>query len=92
MSQDCGKTFITMRKTPFRTAGMRFPHLRKGYAVVRKRLFRIPEKALPRGGKSRMEQQKRLTCCMTRGYKNRPKLAYLRQNTRLPATTALSRS
>ena len=48
MSQDCGKTFITMRKTPFRTAGMRFPHLRKGYAVVRKRLFRIPEKALSR--------------------------------------------
>gem|GEM_PF-2059535 len=49
MSQDCGKTFITMRKTPFRTAGMRFPHIRKGYAVVRKRLFRIPEKALSRG-------------------------------------------
>ena len=47
MSQDCGKTFITMRKTPFRTAGMRFPHIRKGCVIVRKRLFRIPEKALP---------------------------------------------
>lgn len=49
MSQDCGKTFITMRKTPFRTAGMRFPHIRRGCVIVRKRLFRIPEKALPRG-------------------------------------------
>ena len=92
MSQDCGKTFINMRKTPFRTAGMRFPHIRKGYAVVRKRLFRIPEKALPRGGKNQMARQKGLTRCMTKGYKNSPKLAYLRQNTRLPATTALSRS
>ncbi len=49
MSQDCGKTAINMRKTPFRTAGMRFPHIRKGYAVVRKKPFRIPEKALSRG-------------------------------------------
>ena len=92
MSQDCGKTFITMRKTPFRTAGMRFPHIRRGCVIVRKRLFRIPEKALSRGWKSHMARQKRLTDCMTRGYQNRPKLAYLRQNTRLPATTALSRS
>ena len=82
MSQDCGKTFITMRKTPFRTAGMRFPHIRKGCVIVRKRLFRIPEKALPRGWKSHMARQKRLTRCMTKGYKNSPKLAYLRQNTR----------
>gem|GEM_PF-2794069 len=81
-----------MRKTPFRTAGMRFPHIRKGYAVVRKRLFRIPEKALSRGWKSHMARQEGLTGCMTRGYQNRSKLAYLRQNTRLPATTALSRS
>ena len=92
MSPDCGKTAITMRKTPFRTAGMRFPHIRKGCVIVRKRLFRIPEKALPRGGKSQTTRQKRLTRCMTRGYRNRPKLAYLRQNTRMPATTALSRS
>ncbi|CCZ14289.1 unknown [Prevotella sp. CAG:487] len=49
MSQDCGKTFITMRKTPFRTAGMRFPHIKRGCVIVRKRLFRIPEKALSRG-------------------------------------------
>ena len=92
MSQGCWKTAINMRKTPFRTAGMRFPHIMKGCVIVRKRLFRIPEKALSRGWKSHMARQKRLTHCMTKGYKNSPKLAYLRQNTRLPATTALSRS
>lgn len=59
MSPDCGKTAITMRKTPFRTAGMRFPHIRKGCVIVRKRLFHIPEKALPRGGKSQTTRQKK---------------------------------